>query len=251
MFAPLLLAAATTSLLLLTSARADDPDAPYSKFISDANSLLAAATGTDAAQLSALNQWQVTETAIPSAVIEEQYQDYLNAYMTATSAPLPAWVTAIPSSLQPVVSSFLQAEASLVYQDIAPMISQDDVEASSYVIAAQTTATATADAVMSSGAAANVTTTSAAPNATATSLFATGGQNATVTQVSGNGTTATPSANQTTATLVTTSSTTSPTNSVTPPTTTPQQKPTSGAERSGGVAMVGALVGILGMMVLL
>ena len=132
---------ASPSLLLLLAATAladSSSSDPYSKFVSDANSILAAATGTDAAQLDALYSWQATQTAVPSADLDAQYQDYLNAYVTAPSAPLPSWVTAIPTSLQPAMKSFLQAEATLVRQDIAPMVSQLDEEVSAYSATAQT-----------------------------------------------------------------------------------------------------------------
>lgn len=240
MFASPLLAAAAS--LLLATALADD-SSPYSKFVDDANAVLAAATGKDAAQLDALNSWQATQTALPSADIESQYQDYLNAYMTATSAPLPTWVTAIPSSLQAAATSFLQAEASLVVQDIAPIfVSQYSADVS----AAQATPTVTTltsnDTTMS---------TSAPPSlATPSSGFATLSANSTSTaQVSGSGTAPVVSTNSTgTNPPVGTAGGAAPTNSVTPPVKTFR---TSGAEKRAGVAVVAALVGVLGMMLLL
>ncbi|CAD6575057.1 MAG: hypothetical protein ASARMPREDX12_007077 [Alectoria sarmentosa] len=236
MFASSLLAA---SSLVLTTALADS--SPYSKFVNDANSLLAAATGSDAAQLDALYSWQATQTAIPSSDVDSQYQKYLDAYMTTTSAPLPVWVTAVPSSLQPIATSFLQAEASLVVQDIAPLVSQNNVALSLY----------------SAGQAAPTTTSSntlivptSAPSATASTGFVIGPANMTTSQMSGNGTAPTVSA-KSTATALTTSITTalgSPTKSVTQPKTTAK---TGGAEKPAGVALAAAVVGIMGIVVLL
>ncbi len=235
MFASSLLAA---SSLILATALADS--SPYSKFIDDANSLLAAATGSDVAQLNAFYSWQATQTAIPSNDVNSQYQEYLNAYITTTSAPLPAFVTAVPSSLHSIATSFLQAEASLVVQDIAPLVSQNNAAWSVY----------------SAGQAAPTTTSStttlaptAAPNATAIG-FVTGPANGTTSQVSGNGTAPTLSANSTasapTAPITTASG--SPTKSVTPPATTHK---TGGAEKPASVAVAAAVVGILGIVVLL
>ena len=239
MFTSSLLAA--SSSLLLVTALADS--SPYSKFIDDANSLLAAATGTDAAQLNALYQWQATQTAVPSGDLDSQYQDYLDAYMTTTSAPLPSWVTAIPSSLQPIATSFLQAEASLVVQDIAPMVSQFDIDVSAYT-ASHPTPTATSSS--------NTTVLSTpAPSVTASSGFATGFANATMSQMSGNGTASTLSANGTVTAPIIPIATAggSPTKSVTPPVATFNKA--SGAEKQAGVAMASALIGVLGIMALL
>ena len=237
MFPSSSLLAASSSSLLLATALADS--SPYSKFIDDANSLLAAATGKDAAQLNALYSWQSTQTAVPSGDIDSQYQDYLDAYMTTTSAPLPAWVTAIPSSLQPVATSFLQAEASLVVQDIAPIVSEYNANVS----AAQATPTTTSSS--------NTTVVStSAPSVTASSGFARVSANSTTSQMSGNGTTPNLSANSTVTAPITSiaNAGASPTKSVTPPVTTIG---TSGAEKPAGVAVAAAVVGVLGMMVLL
>ncbi|KAF6231792.1 hypothetical protein HO173_010094 [Letharia columbiana] len=237
MFLSSLLAA---SSVLLATALADS--SPYSKFIDDANSLLAAATGNYAAQLNALYGWQATQTAVPSGDVDSQYQEYLNAFMTTTSAPLPAWVTAVPSSLQPIATSFLQAEASLVIQDIAPIVSQNNA----------------AGSVNSAGQAAPATTSlkttvvpTPATSATASSGFVSGPANTTSSQMSGNGTAPSLSA-KTTATAPITSITTasgSPTKSVTPLVTTFNK--TSEAEKPAGVAAAAAVVGILGIVVLL
>ncbi|CAF9918618.1 hypothetical protein IMSHALPRED_004359 [Imshaugia aleurites] len=237
MFATSLLAASSL-LFLLPSAFAQS--SPYSKFIADANSLLAAATGTDLSQLNALYSWQATQTAVPSGDVDSQYQDYLDAYMTTTSAPLPSWVTAIPSSLQPIATSFLQAEASLVVQDIAPLVSQNN-NAESIYSAGQAAPTLTSSNV-------NAAPTSA-PSAPASSSFVSGPMNVTTSQVSGNGTALTGSATSTASvpnTPITTASG-SPTKSVTGPSATFK----GGAERTAGVAVVAAVVGILGVVVLL
>lgn len=229
------------SSLLLVTALADS--SPYSKFIDDANSLLAAATGNNAVQLNALYQWQATQTAIPSGDVNSQYQDYLDAYMTTTSAPLPSWVTAVPSSLQPIATSFLQAEASLVVQDIAPIVSQNIIDVSAYA-ASQATPTATYSS--------NTTVVSTpAPSVTASSGFTTGFANSTTSKMTGNGTASTLAANGTvTAPLIPIATAGgSPTKSVTPPVATFNK--TSGAEKAAGVAMVSAMIGILGMVVLL
>lgn len=238
MFASSLLAASFS--LLLATALAES--SPYSKFIDDANSLLAAATGSEAAQLDALYSWQVIQTAIPSGSVDSQYQAYLDAYMTTTSAPLPAWVTAVPSSLQPIATSFLQAEASLVVQDIAPLVSQNDNARSAYSAGqvAPTTASSKTKAVQQTS----------APSATASSGFVTGFANATTSQVSGNGTASTLPANSTAIAPVTRIAVASgsPTKSVTTPPTTVK---TGGAEKTGGVAAAAAVIGILGVVVLL
>lgn len=238
MFAPMLLAA---SSLLVATALADS--SPYSKFVDDANSILAAATGKDAAQLDALNSWQATETAVPSADIDSQYQDYLDAYMTATSAPLPTWVTAIPPSLQAVATSFLQAEASLVVQDIAPIVSQYNADLSAST-AAQAMPTVT---TLSSN---DTVVSTSAPSATASSGFATLPMNSTTVQMSGTGTAPAGSANSTGTAPITPIGTAggSPTKSVTPPVSTFKA---SGAEKRAGVAAMAAVVGVLGMIVLL
>ena len=236
MFASSLLVA--TSLLLATTL-ADS--SPYSKFIDDANSLLAAATGSDVTQLNALYTWQATQTAIPSGDVNSQYQEYLDAYMTTTSAPLPAWVTAVPSSLQPIVTSFLQAEASLVVQDIAPIVSQNNAAWSIYS-AGQTAPTTTSSHTTEAP--------TPAPSATASTGFVIGSANVTTSQASGNGTAPTLSA-QSTANASITSITTasgSPTKSVTPPAATHK---TGGAEKPASAAMAAAVVGILGVVVLL
>lgn len=226
---------ATSSLLLAT---ATAQSSPYSKFIDDANSLLAAATGSDAAQLDALYSWQATQTAIPSPDVDSQYQDYLNAYMTTTSAPLPAWMTAVPSSLRSVATSFLRAEASLVVQDIAPLVSQNDVLYS----AAQTAPTTISSHT--------TLVPTPAPSATASNGFVVAPANATTLHMSGNGTASTLSANGT-AVASTTSITTasgSPTKSVTPPATVLKS---GGAEKPAGVAVAAAVIGLLGLVVLL
>ena len=214
-------------LLLAATALADSSSSdPYSKFVSDANSILAAATGTDAAQLDALYSWQATQTAVPSADLDAQYQDYLNAYVTAPSAPLPSWVTAIPTSLQPAMKSFLQAEATLVRQDIAPMVSQFDEEVSAY--SATVVATST-------------------PTVTASSGFKQVSANVSTARVSSG---VVPSANST----GTPSSNSNGTAGipVTPPTvTSPQTLPHGGADRPAGMAGLAAVVAVLGMIVLL
>ena len=236
MFASSLLAA---SSLLLATALADS--SPYSKFIDDANSLLAAATGTDVTQLNAFYSWQATQTAIPSDAVSSQYQDYLDAYITTTSAPLPAFVTALPSSLQSIATSFLQAEASLVVQDIAPLVSQNNAALSIYS-AGQAAPTTTSSSN-------NTSTPTAAPRATA-SGFVTGPANGTTSQVSGNGTAPTLFANSTASatTAPITTALGSPTKSVTPPVTTHK---TGGAEKPVSVAVAAAVVGILGIVVML
>lgn len=241
MFASSLLAAAS---LLLATALADS--SPYSKFVEDANAILAAATGKDAAQLDAINSWQATQTALPSADIDAQYQDYLDAYMTATSAPLPTWVTAIPSSLQAVATSFLKAEASLVLQDIAPIVSQYNAD-----LSASPTAQATPTTIATPSSSNNTVVSTSAPiRATASSSFATLPANATAAQVSGTGTAISLSANGTGNAPMTPigSAGGTPTKSVTPPVGT---FGTSGAEKPAGVAVVAALIGVLGMIVLL
>lgn len=217
---------ATSSLLLTTTLATSSP---YSKFIADANSLLAAATGKDAAQLNALNSWQATQTAIPSANIDFEYQSYLDAFMTTTSAPLPAWVTAVPSSLQPIATSFLQAEASLVIKDIQPIVSQNQGAWSAYSAGRATQATGTLknEKVL----------------ATASSGFKTTAASATK---SSSGT-----ASTTTATVPTTSVTSasgSPTKSPTGPATT--SKSTSGADGPADMAAAAAVVGIMALVVL-
>ena len=237
MFASSLLAA---SSLLLASALAQS--SPYSKFIDDANSLLAAATGSDAAQLSALYGWQATQTAVPSGDVSSQYQDYLDAYMTATSAPFPAWVAAIPSSLQPIATSFLQAEASLVAQDIAPLVSQNNNAISLYSAgqAAPTTTSANTEAVPTS-----------APSATPSSGFVSGSTNVTTSQVSVNGTAPGVSAKGTASASITliTSASGSPTKSVIAPVA--PFKGAAGKPASVAVAVAAAVVGTLGVVVLL
>lgn len=242
MFASSFLAA---SSLLLVTALADS--SPYSKFIDDANSLLAAATGNNAVRLNALYQWQATQTAIPSGDVNSQYQDYLDAYMTTTSAPLPSWVTAVPSSLQPIATSFLQAEGSLVVQDIAPIVSQNNIDVSAYA-ASQATPTATPTATYSSN---STVISTPAPSVTASSGFTTGFANSTTSQMTGNGTASTLAANGTVTAAIIPIATAggSPTKSVTPPVATFNK--TSGAEKAAGVAVVSAMVGILGMVVLL
>ena len=241
---------ASPSLLVLVLAAATalaDSD-PYSKFGSDANALLAAPTGTAAAQLDAIYSWQLTQTAVPSADLESQYQDYLNAYMSAASVPLPAWVTAIPSSLQPVMTSFLQAEATLVRQDIAPLVSQFEEDVSAYSATAQATPAPTS----SSSSNATVVSASASTMVTASSGFAQVSANASAARVSSG---MMPSANSTGSPLTTSNGTAgaaAPTNSVTPPTVTkPQTVPKGGADRPAGMAGLAAVVGVLGMMVLL
>lgn len=235
MFTSSLLAA---SFLLLTTAFADS--SPYSKFIADANSLLAAATGNQAAQLNALYGWQATQTAIASGDINSQYQAYLDAYMTATSAPLPGWVTAVPSSLQPIATSFLQAEASLVVQDVAPIVSQNNVAWSMYS-AGQATPTTTSlkTTVVPTPAQSAITSTG----------FVIGSANTTSSSMSGNGTAPTLSANGTAIAPVTsiTTASGSPTKSATP-LVTPFK---GGAEKPADVAAAAAVVGLLGIVVLL
>ncbi|KAL9135390.1 MAG: hypothetical protein Q9175_003422 [Cornicularia normoerica] len=236
MFVSSLLAA---SALLLATALASS-SSPYSRFIDDANSLLTAATASDAAQLNALYSWQATQTAIPSGDVDSQYQDYLDAYMTTTSAPLPAWVTALPSSLQPIATSFLQAEASLVVQDIAPVVSQNSAAWSIYS-AAQAAPTVTS---------LNATVVpTPAPSATANTGFVISPANITTSQMSGIGTAPTLSANSTAIVPITSIATAlgSPTKSAIPPTTTFK---TGGAEKPAGVAMAAAVAGIMGAVVL-
>ena len=229
----------TASSLLFATALADS--SPYSKFINDANSLLAAATSADGASLDALYSWQATQTAVPSDEVNSQYQDYLNSFMTTTSAPLPAWVTAVPSSLQPAATSFLQAEASLVVQDIAPLVSQNDAAVSIYSAgqAAPTTTSVNSTAV-----------STPAPSVTASTGFVRGAANMTTSQVSANGTAQTPSANST-PTIPTTSITTA-TGSPTPSVTTPANfHPGSGAEKPASVALAAAVIAFIGVVVLL
>lgn len=227
---------ALSSLLVTTSLAQSQP---YSKFINDANSLIAAATGSDAAQLNALYTWQATQTAIPTNDLSSQYQDYLDAYMTTTSASLPAWVTALPSSLQSVATSFLQAEASLVVQDIAPIVSQNN-EAISLYSAAQAAPTTSSS---------NTTVTpTSAPSATLSSGFVSASANVTASQASGNGTAPVSFATSTKIAPITTA-TGSPTKSVASPSAT--VKKSSGAEKPAGVAVVAAVIGILGVVVLL
>lgn len=239
----LLLATTTTTTLATTTLTPLDSN-PYSKFISDANALLAAATGTAASQLSALYAWQATQTAIPSPALNAQYQSYLDAYMTTTSVALPPWITAVPSSLQPAASSFLQAEASLVVQDIAPIVSEFGVGASTTTAAAGSTSKSITEAW---------TVVPATPTTTASAGFGTGvaNANATMAQGTGNGTVQTTAAANGTASVTSiTTASGSPTKSVTPPVTT--FPPGSGAEKkSAGVAVVAALVAVMGMMVLL
>ena len=243
MFASSLLAA-LSSILLLTTALADS--SPYSKFISDANSLLAAATGNEVAQLNALYSWQATQTAIPSGDVNSQYQEYLDAYMTTTSAPLPAWLTAVPPSLQPIATSFLQAEASLVVQDIAPLVSENNHALSIYSAAqaGPTTTTSSSNIVM-------VQTPAPSAAATASSGFVTASANVTRPLImSGTGTAPTRPANSTAIASATTFpfASESPSRLMTAPETTVK---TGGAEKRGGVAAAAGLIGILGIVVLL
>lgn len=235
MFPSSLLVAST---LLLTTALADS--SPYSKFINDANSLLAAATASDAAQLNALYTWQATQTAIPSDEISSQYQEYLNAFTTTTSAPLPAWMTAVPSSLQPIASSFLQAEASLVVQDIAPIVSQNNAEW--YLNSANQAAPATISSE-------STPVPTSAPSATASTGFVIGPTNITTSSMSANGTAPPVSANGTATASITSITTAS--GSPTKPITQPKTTFKGGAEKPAGAAAAAAVVGIMGIVVLL
>ena len=234
---------AASSLLVVAAALADS--SPYSNFIDDANSLLAAATGADGASLDALYSWQATQTAVPSDDVNSQYQNYLNSFMTTTSAPLPAWVTAVPSSLQPAATSFLQAEASLVVQDIAPLVSQNDAAVSTYLAGqAATTTTSVPNTVVSTS----------APSVTASTGFVKSAANMTTSQVSTNGTAQILSTNSsmivpsTPIATATGSPTPSPTPSVTKPATF---HPGSGAEKPASVALAAAVVAFVGVVVLL
>ena len=249
---------AASSLLLAVPATLADSN-PFSQVINDANLILATATGDAAEQLQAIGSWVATETAIPSAVIEAQYSSYLNAYITTTNAPLPPWVTALPDSLQPAMISFLQQEASLVMQEIAPAASQMSQDGVSFS-AAQVIATPVSS--LSNGA--NVLTTPA-PTATASSGFAIGIMNATLSRMADNGTATTLStdggmSHNGTATTISTNGgimtappivtdSATPTRPVTPPITTVARG--NGAEKKEGVALVAAVIGLMGMMVLL
>ena len=231
------------SSLLFATTLADS--SPYSKFINDANSLIAAATGANGASLEALYSWQATQTAVPSDDVNSQYQDYLNSFMTTTSAPLPAWVTAIPSSLQPAATSFLQAEASLVVQDIAPLVSQNDAAYSTYSAGQAATTTTSVN---------NTAVSTSASSGTTSTGFVKGAANMTTSQVSATGTAQTLSTNGTTIVPSTpiTTATGSPTSSPTPSVTTPATfHPGSGAEKPASRALSAAVIAFVGVVVLL
>ncbi|KAM0794513.1 hypothetical protein BDR22DRAFT_895091 [Usnea florida] len=231
------------SSLLFATTLADS--SPYSKFINDANSLLAAATGADGASLEALYSWQATQTAVPSDDVNSQYQDYLNSFMTTTSAPLPAWVTAVPSSLQPAATSFLQAEASLVVQDIAPLVSQNDAAYSTYSVGQAATTTTSVN---------NTAASTPASSGSASTGFVKGAANMTTSQVSATRTAQTLSTNGSAIVPSTpiTTATGSPTPSPTPSVTTPATfHPGSGAEKPASRALAAAVVAFIGVVVLL
>ena len=249
-------------LSFLTSAQPDNNDANtsiYSKFLSDANALLTSATGAEAASLNALFNWQVTQTAVPNPDLNSQYQDYLNAYVTTSSVPLPAWVTAVPSSLQPVATSFLQAEGRLVQVDFAPVFSSQEgaffsalggtSAPSPTTISASSSSSSSSPSAISSMAT-NSTTTTSAPSATAQTQTNNNGTTIVAVTTASNGTVFTtssfsPLANGTTV-PITTDATPSPTRSVTPPAAATSSHKTGGAPEKRSVATA-ALVGIFGV----
>lgn len=124
-----------------------------SKLGSDASSL--ALKNTAAAN--ALYSWAATQTSVPDDGIDEQNNDYFNAFLTATGTALPAYVTAVPESIRPYVSSLLVDEASLISADIAPLLSSVVATASASRHARASGTMASLSSAISTGTAAMVT----------------------------------------------------------------------------------------------
>lgn len=115
----------------------------FAKLDKDAKSL--ALENTAAAN--ALYSFQETQTAVPLKAIASQDDQYLNAFVTATTAPLPAYISALPTSLQPYASSIFIGDGSIVRTDVAPAMSSEMAAASSssYVVGGTGTGSVNAD----------------------------------------------------------------------------------------------------------
>lgn len=101
----------------------------YSKAMTDYSAISSAA----APVATAFSAWISTQSALPTSLIQSQDEDFANAAATASTPPLPAYVTALPSSIQAGVSSAYQALAGYEQTDLAPLYSDHSSAMSSAV----------------------------------------------------------------------------------------------------------------------
>ncbi|KAL2038984.1 hypothetical protein N7G274_008324 [Stereocaulon virgatum] len=63
--------------------------------------------------------WAETETSVPTDVLQKEFANYFNVLASETTAPIPGFLTYLPTPLITPASELLVSEATLVANDLA------------------------------------------------------------------------------------------------------------------------------------
>ena len=101
---------------------------PYTAFEAAITSIDA----QDTAAATAVDNWEATETAVPTGDLYSLFDNYDAAYQSGGSAAIPDVVTAFPSSLQEYATSQLREDASAIVTAYLPVQSSVEAAMSSF-----------------------------------------------------------------------------------------------------------------------